>query len=206
MKLGKIGTLALLFVPGVWAQSIAGLWDGTLNLNGTDIPFKIGFSGGGSEVKGWFFNGDDKEVSNAGNFENGSLTLNFDSYASVLTLTLKDGALDGEYVQRGKGLPIHAVRAAEHPTASEVKAPDIAGVWVLEGVKSSKNTISKLPLPMEVNATRNPTSAPIAISFSRALAVGASTQTRGGLSFFSRTRGRRNPTQNSVAPSPRRRR
>ena len=138
MKLGKIGALALLLVPGVWAQSIAGLSDGTLNLNGTDIPFKIGFSGGGSEVKGWFFNGDDKEVSNAGNFENGSLTLNFDSYASVLTLTLKDGALDGEYVQRGKGLPIHAVRAAEHPTASEVKAPDIAGVWVLEGVKSSK--------------------------------------------------------------------
>jgi thiol-disulfide isomerase/thioredoxin len=137
MKLATTGALALLFVPGVWAQSIAGLWDGTLNLNGTEIPFKIGFSGSGSDVKGWFFNGDGKEVSNKGTLENGSLTLNFDSYASVLKLTFKDGALDGEYVQRGKGLPIHAVRSADHPAAG-VKAPDIAGVWVLEGVKSSK--------------------------------------------------------------------
>jgi thiol-disulfide isomerase/thioredoxin len=137
MRIAKLTAAALLIIPGIWAQSLTGLWDGTLDLNGTAIPFKVGFSGTGSNVKGWFFNGDDKEVSNSGSFENGSLVLNFDSYASVLKLTLKDGVLDGEYVQRGKGLPIHAVPAVDRKP-SGVKPPDISGLWVLEDVKSSK--------------------------------------------------------------------
>ena len=91
MKFGRFGILALLFVPGLWAQSIAGLWDGTIAQSGTQIPFKVGFSGSGSDVKGWFFNGDEKEISNGGTFKGNSLVLNFDSYASVLKLTLKDG-------------------------------------------------------------------------------------------------------------------
>ena len=136
MKIGRFGILTLLAASGAWAQSITGLWDATLNQNGTEIPFKVGFSGTGSTVKGWFFNGDEKEVSNSGNFANGSLTLNFDSYASVLKLTLKDGALDGEYVTRGRAVPIHAVPAVDHPAAN-IKAPDVAGLWVLEGVKST---------------------------------------------------------------------
>ncbi len=138
MKLGRFGILALLFVPLVWAQSIAGLWDATLIQGGTRIPFKVGFSGSGSDVKGWFFNGDEKEISNGGSFENGSLTLNFDSYASVLKLTLKDGELDGEYTTRGKGVPVHAVRHAGQHAAADIKAPNVDGLWVLEGVNSTK--------------------------------------------------------------------
>lgn len=141
MKLSKIAMLAVLVAPAMWAQSIDGLWDGSLSLNGTEIPFKIGFSGTGSAVKGWFFNGSDKEISNSGTLENDSLTLNFDSYASVLKLTLKDGALAGEYVQRGRPLPIHAVRTSQESPSTEKadgKAPNIDGLWVLEGVNSSK--------------------------------------------------------------------
>ncbi|MBV9508464.1 MAG: TlpA family protein disulfide reductase [Acidobacteriia bacterium] len=127
----------LLAVPGAWAQSLAGLWDASINLNGTEIPFKLELAGDGSSVTGWFFNGDEHEVATSGKLENGSLTLNFDTYASVLKLNLKDGALDGEYVTRGKPMSVHAVRAAARP-ASNAKAPDIAGVWYLEGVNSSK--------------------------------------------------------------------
>jgi peroxiredoxin len=137
MKFAKIRLLALLAASAVWAQSIAGLWDGTLNQNGTKIPFKVGFSGSGSDVKGWFFNGDKKEISNGGSFANGSLTLNFDSYASVLKLTLKDGELDGEYTTRGKSVPVHAVRAVDHPVEA-VKAPTVDGIWILENVNSRK--------------------------------------------------------------------
>jgi thiol-disulfide isomerase/thioredoxin len=126
------------FAPVAWAESLAGLWNATVNVNGAEIPFKIGFSGDGTNVKGWFFNGEDHENSTGGKFENGSLVLNFDSYASVLTATLKDGALDGEYTsRRGKPLPIHAVRAVPE-TPSKVKTPDISGLWYLEGVNSSK--------------------------------------------------------------------
>jgi thiol-disulfide isomerase/thioredoxin len=132
-----LATIVVL-APVAWAESLAGLWNATVNVNGTEIPFKIGFSGDGTNVKGWFFNGEDHENSTGGKLENGSLVLNFDSYASVLTATLKDGALDGEYSsRRGKPLPIHAVRAVPE-TPSKVKAPDISGLWYLEGVNSSK--------------------------------------------------------------------
>ena len=139
MKLGRLSVLALLAVSGAWAQSISGLWDATLDQNGTKIPFNVGFSGSGSSVKGWFFNGDQKEISNSGSFENGSLTLNFDSYAAVLKLTLKDGVLDGEYASRGKGVPVHAVRASDHQDqAAAANAPHVDGIWILENVNSRK--------------------------------------------------------------------
>jgi thiol-disulfide isomerase/thioredoxin len=128
---------AMVLAPAAWADSVAGLWNATVNVNGTEIPFKIEFSGDGANVKGWFFNGEEHENSTGGTFADGRLVLNFDTYASVLNATLKDGVLDGEYTTRGKGLPIHAVRAVAQP-ASKVKAPDISGLWFLEGVTSTK--------------------------------------------------------------------
>jgi thiol-disulfide isomerase/thioredoxin len=127
----------LALAPRAGAESIAGLWNATISVNGSEIPFKIEFSGDGTSVKGWFFNGKQHENSTGGEFTNGSLVLNFDSYASVLKATLKDGALDGEYVTRGKALPVHAVRAAKQAASNE-KAPDISGLWYLEDVNSSK--------------------------------------------------------------------
>src|SRR5215469_12893360 len=72
---------AFALSPLVGAESIAGLWNATINVNGTEIPFKIEFSGDGTNIKGWFFNGKQHENSTGGRFENGSLILNFDSYA-----------------------------------------------------------------------------------------------------------------------------
>ncbi len=101
----------LLLAPAAWAQSVAGLWDATINFNGADIPFKLELSGNGANVKGWFFNGDDREVSNSGKLENGSLVLNFDSYLAKLTATVKDGVLDGEYGPLlKKNYAVHATR------------------------------------------------------------------------------------------------
>jgi thiol-disulfide isomerase/thioredoxin len=129
----------IAFAPAAWAESVSGLWNATINLNGTEIPFKIEFAGDGANVKGWFFNGEEHENSTGGTFENGSLVLNFESYVSVLRATLKNGVLDGEYrSRRGEALPFHAVRATARP-APKVKAPDISGIWYLEGVDSRKH-------------------------------------------------------------------
>ena len=57
----------------------------------------------GAAVKGWFFNGEEHENSIGGTFENGSLILDFDTYASVLKATLKDGSLDGGFPSQGSG-------------------------------------------------------------------------------------------------------
>lgn len=139
MKKTLLLATVIAFAPAVWAESIAGLWNATVNLNGTEIPFKIEFAGDGSNIRGWFFNGEEHETSTGGTFENGSLVLNFESYVSVLKATLKSGVLDGEYSsRRGTPLPIHAVRAVPQPK-SKVKAPDISGLWYLEGVTSRKH-------------------------------------------------------------------
>src|SRR5580658_192320 len=141
MKLRLLAASAFLLIPAAWAASssekIDGLWDATVTVGGTPIPFRIEFSGSGSDVKGWFFNGSDKEISNSGNFDNGNLTLNFESYASVLKATVKDGVLEGEYIQRGRPLVIRAARTPDHPAQGE-KGPDIHGIWYLENVASTK--------------------------------------------------------------------
>jgi thiol-disulfide isomerase/thioredoxin len=131
----------LLLAPAASAQSVAGLWDATINYNGADIPFKLELSGDGANVKGWFFNGDDREVSNSGKLENGSLVLNFDSYLAKLTATIKDGVLDGEYGPLlKKNYAIHATRAsvAKSKATAASNVPAIAGQWDLLGVASSK--------------------------------------------------------------------
>jgi thiol-disulfide isomerase/thioredoxin len=134
----------LLVSHAARAQSAAGLWDASINFNGTDIPFKMGISGDGANVKGWFFNGDDKEISNNGKLENGSLELDFDSYLAKLTATVKNGVLEGEYGPILKKMyPVRATLAAAAKSGSKGGAPSvtppvIAGQWILEGITSGK--------------------------------------------------------------------
>jgi hypothetical protein len=62
------------------------------------VPFRIEIDGTGAEVHSYFFNGDDRvNPSNSGTFQNGSLVLNFDSYATKLEATLSDEILSGMY-------------------------------------------------------------------------------------------------------------
>jgi thiol-disulfide isomerase/thioredoxin len=129
----------LLTAPAARAQSIAGMWDATINFNDTEIPFKMGISGDGANVKGWFFNGDDKEISNSGKLENGALELNFDSYLAKLTATVKNGVIEGEYGPILKKMyRVKATRETGKPTTTGGSAPPISGQWDLEGVASSK--------------------------------------------------------------------
>ncbi len=96
----------LLISSTAWAageKSIDGLWDATITVDGNKIPFQMGLSGNGANVRGWFFNGDDKEVSNSGKYENGALVLNFDSYAAVLKATVTGGQARRRLFFPGKG-------------------------------------------------------------------------------------------------------
>lgn len=139
MKPRRLLTASLfLLAPAAWAQSVTGLWDATINFNGIEIPFKFELSGDGANVKGWFFNGDDREVSNSGSLENGALTLSFDSYLAKLTGNFRDGAFDGQYGPLLKHTyAVHAVPAVQKPP-SQRQAPSIGGQWDLINVKSGK--------------------------------------------------------------------
>ena len=97
MKTKLWAALLLAIAPAAMAQSLSGLWDATITFNGQDIPFRLQIAGDGSNLQGWLFNGDDKVVASGASFQNGSLMLNFDSYAAKLEAKLQDGALVGQY-------------------------------------------------------------------------------------------------------------
>jgi len=133
---GRLVLAALLGSSCAMAQSLAGLWDATVKVNGREIPFRMEFAGAGSNVSGSFFNGDEKVASTGGRFENGSLVLSFDYYGSRLEAAWQDGVLDGAYRRDGRTYPFHAQRFVPSPlTAADV--PSIAGLWEV-GVSSSK--------------------------------------------------------------------
>jgi thiol-disulfide isomerase/thioredoxin len=121
-------------------QSVDGTWDATVTVDNVSVPFKIEIDGGGADVHSYFFNGDDRvNPSNSGTFRNDSLALTFDSYATKLEATLKDGALTGTY-GGGSGND-YAFQAKRHDpslvAASNQHAPDVSGLWEIQ-VKSPK--------------------------------------------------------------------
>jgi len=134
--------LALVVLPQrAAAQPVNGLWDATVVVNNgaLEIPFRFELSGSGSNVKGSFFNGDDKTTSTSGSLENGRLTLNFDELGTRLEATLKDGRLEGQYSRGTRGAPYpFAAKRFTPVTAGDTNVPSIAGLWNVQVGKSSK--------------------------------------------------------------------
>jgi len=140
----KLFLLAGLLSPTLFAQSLTGLWDATVVSGGVTVPFRMEFKSEGAPgqaqtVQAWFFNGEDRFVSNSGRFENGKLSVHFDHIAAVLDATYKGGVLDGMYAGNGRTgkLPFHAEPAKPQPAAS-ANAPNIDGEWEIQQVKSGK--------------------------------------------------------------------
>ena len=134
--------LALVVLPQrAAAQPVNGLWDATVVVNNgaLEIPFRFELSGSGPNVKGSFFNGDDKTTSTSGSLENGRLTLNFDELGTRLEATLKDGRLEGQYSRGTRGAPYpFAAKRFTPVTAGDTNVPSIAGLWNVQVGKSSK--------------------------------------------------------------------
>ncbi|HLJ45922.1 MAG TPA: TlpA disulfide reductase family protein [Bryobacteraceae bacterium] len=125
-----LAAVVLAIAPAM-AQSLAGLWDATVLVNGLEIPFRMEFTGAGPQVAGSFFNGDEKVTSTSGRFENGTLRLNFDHYGSTLQAIMADGTLKGDYIRPAGKYPFSAKPAAP-PAASDAKVPKIDGMWEIQ--------------------------------------------------------------------------
>lgn len=137
-------SLAALLLTASFATSAspqtpspAGLWDAAVVVGGLEIPFRFEISGDGSSVSGWFFNGAERVASTGGKFENGSLVLNFDHYATSLEASFVNGRLAGTYNRAAGFYPFYARRFAPSP-AFPNEVPAIDGVWQIGGVKSNK--------------------------------------------------------------------
>jgi thiol-disulfide isomerase/thioredoxin len=116
---------------------LAGLWDAAVVVNGLEIPFRFQISNTGSNVSGWFFNGDEKVLSTGGKFENGSVVLNFDHYATSLEASLVNGRLAGTYNRAAGYYPFYAKRFTP-PAAFPNEVPAIDGLWTIGSVNSNK--------------------------------------------------------------------
>ncbi|HXB69067.1 MAG TPA: TlpA disulfide reductase family protein [Candidatus Acidoferrales bacterium] len=143
MRATRLTALFLAIAPAVLAQSLNGLWDATVQVNGLDIPFRMEIStqgtataGQGTAATGTFFNGEERLSSTAGGFENGALTLSFDYYAAKLEASLMGGVLQGTYTRAGRTYPFQAKRFVPSPL-TEADVPAIAGLWEV-GVQSAK--------------------------------------------------------------------
>src|SRR5688572_20434749 len=140
MKAIKVLLLAALLAVPVAASaqtSPAGLWDAAVIVNGLEIPFRFEITGDGATVSGWFFNGNEKVLSTGGKFENGSLVLNFDHYATAVEASLVNGRLAGTYTRATGFYPFYAKRFAPSP-AFPNEVPGIDGLWQIGGVGSNK--------------------------------------------------------------------
>jgi thiol-disulfide isomerase/thioredoxin len=122
---------------GEAGSSPAGLWDAAVVVNGLEIPFRFEIATTGSNVSGWFFNGDEKVVSTGGKFENGSLVLNFDHYATSLEASLVNGRLAGTYNRAAGYYPFYAKRFTP-PAGFPNDVPAIDGLWTIGSVNSNK--------------------------------------------------------------------
>jgi thiol-disulfide isomerase/thioredoxin len=131
----------ILAAPALNAQapstSVAGLWDAAVVVNGLEIPFRFEIAGTGSSITGSFFNGDEKVTSTGGKFENGSLTLNFDHYATQIEAVLLNGRFTGVYNRATGFYPFYARKFAP-PAQFPNEVPQIDGLWTIGNVDSNK--------------------------------------------------------------------
>jgi thiol-disulfide isomerase/thioredoxin len=128
----KIGLgLILILAVSASAQTLSGVWDGTVKYDDYKIPFPIEFSQRGSDISASFFNGEDRVTSTDGRVDGNLVTINFDQYATRLNATLSDGILRGTYGGVRYGFHEFEAQAHRDAPASTSKAPDIAGVWDL---------------------------------------------------------------------------
>ena len=128
------GFAALVGFAGLAAaQALSGLWDGVVQYDGYRIAFPIQFSQKGDDVSAAFFNGDEQVTSTGGRLSKGSLTVNFDHYATRLNATLADGVIRGTYGNTKYGYHDFEARAhrAEAETDGKAVAPNIDGLWTI---------------------------------------------------------------------------
>src|ERR1700730_17024468 len=111
------GIAALLAISySALAGSVAGHWDGTIKFDNISIPFRIDFSGSGSQIEASFFNGEERVTSTSGRLEGNKLTVNFDHDATKLEAKLTDGVLKGAYGSARSGS--HEFEARPHREAT----------------------------------------------------------------------------------------
>jgi thiol-disulfide isomerase/thioredoxin len=123
---------SVLISASVSAESeIRGLWDAVVVVNKVEVPFRFEIGRDGSQVQGFFFEGDRKVGSTSGTFVNGTLKLDYDFLNTTLEATLDADQLHGTYRNNRSGarpMEFRARRFVALATGAD-KPPQLTGNW-----------------------------------------------------------------------------
>ncbi len=117
--------------------TISGRWNATITIGTAAVPFQFEVDITGGRAKGWFFNGEQRVLSDAGTYTDDHLVLDFASYARRLDVTLgRTGALDGTYGPTSEASTAHTYRFHAERTSTlhpqtHAEVPSIAGLWLV---------------------------------------------------------------------------
>ena len=131
---------------GTSATTLTGTWDAQVDYGAIQVPFKFGISQTAAGVSGWFFNGDEKVVSDSGSFEAGHLLLDFPSYGRRVDAQLDAGGLyrnlrSGRQGNRRCAF-IHSRRSARRQLprrGATARVPSIEGLWIVTAESEKSN-------------------------------------------------------------------
>jgi thiol-disulfide isomerase/thioredoxin len=127
---GAAVVAAMALVAVAHGRPLAGLWDGEIKYDDLTVEFPMELTGSANDVKGSFFNGDERVASTSGVQTGNSVVLDFADYATKLNVLEEGGVLKGTY---GTKQGAHEIKLRRHRTAppSGLGAPDISGLWTL---------------------------------------------------------------------------
>jgi thiol-disulfide isomerase/thioredoxin len=117
--------------PGVSATSINGLWDAEIVAGPLQIPFRFEIAQNGTQVQGFFFEGDRRIASSSGSFAGGHLRLEYDILESTLDVIFQGDQFAGTYRFNRSSTPPLLIRAHRFvpAPADSAAAPSVAGTW-----------------------------------------------------------------------------
>jgi thiol-disulfide isomerase/thioredoxin len=124
--------------------SISGLWDAKIVADQLEIPFRFEIAQSGTQVQGFFFEGDRKIASSSGTFANNRLELNYDYLDTTLDVTFVGEQFFGTYRVNRPGAPPLLIRAKRFTPASAdtASAPQVAGNWEMRRLPQEIKTAS----------------------------------------------------------------
>jgi thiol-disulfide isomerase/thioredoxin len=126
------------------AARLAGEWNATVTLGTAEIPFRFEISAKGTDLQGFFFEGERKIGSSSGKYEDGKIQFDYEHLNSTLAATFNGETLDGTYRfnrKNGREYKFHATRAADSTKVKNVStSPNVKGDWEMKLVGPDNST------------------------------------------------------------------
>jgi thiol-disulfide isomerase/thioredoxin len=123
---------------------LSGEWDATVDIGQAEIPFRFEIAEQGTELKGFFFEGDRKIESTSATYADGKLQIEYEFLNATLTAAFSGETLDGAYRynrKNGREYPFHAKRhsRASATQSQQTKLPQVTGDWEMKLVGEDHN-------------------------------------------------------------------